>query len=153
VRAIILIQGTPISSPRADTLQTEPGFMKNLFNLLFRIPPHQLYILSLCVSSSIAIWSYSIGAGIFAVQAVFEFADGDHTGLRDIPLGSLQQLNFGPWHLLFCPFLFALAGLLAVVTDRFSPEAIRDRCSFFALGDRRIFAWVALVLLVFFIGK
>jgi hypothetical protein len=127
--------------------------MKNIFNLLFKLPPQKLYLLALCVSSVIALWSYSVGAGIFAVQAVFEFPEGDHTAPRDIPLGYVQHLNFGPWHIIFCPFLFSLAGLLAVVTDRFAPGAIRDRCSFLALGERPVVAWVALVLLVLFVGK
>ena len=90
----------------------------NLFNRVLRLPPSQLYLGSLGVAVVLALASLAVGAGWISADISFEFSGGKATKPRDIPLGYVQQLNFGLWNFLFCPVLLAAAGMAASVRAR-----------------------------------
>ena len=124
----------------------------NLFNRVLRLPPSQLYLGSLGVAVVLALASLAVGAGWISADISFEFSGGKTTKPRDIPLGYVQQLNFGPWNFLFCPVLLAAAGMAATLTDRLAPEGLKHS-SFFRLGERPSLVVLSAVLLVASLAK
>lgn len=67
-----------------------------------------------------------VGCGTFKTHVELVMNNGEiHT--RAIKLGYTQQLNYGPWYVGICPFLFWLAGLLATQTRRL--ESCSDSCA------------------------
>lgn len=124
----------------------------NLFNRVLRLPPSQLYLGSLGVAVVLALASLAVGAGWISADISFEFSGGKATKPRDIPLGYVQQLNFGLWNFLFCPVLLAAAGMAATLTDRLAPEGLKHN-SFFRLGERPSLVVLSAVLLVASLAK
>ena len=125
----------------------------NLFDGVLRLPPSRLYLVSLAVAVVLALASLGVGAGWISADVAFEFAEGKTAKTRDIPLGYLQQLNFGPWNLLFCPVLLAAAGMTATLTDQLAPEELKQRCSFFCLGRKPSVVMLSAALLVAFLAQ
>lgn len=127
----------------------------NILGAMLQTNPLKLFLFAWLVGVLITIWSYYVGTGYFSVHAKIIFDDATLNEAKEISLGFIPQLNYGPWYFLpfLCPAVFLLSALTARATERFTPLHLKEKCSFIRLLENPLIACCGVVILLGFVGK
>jgi len=123
----------------------------NLLHDVASLEPWKAFLLAFGVGLGLAVWSSIVGVNFFWVKINIQHLAGiEEQRLR---LGFLDQVNYGLWYLVFCPFLFML-----ISTAYRSTALIGVRSSKFIMPFEKLrydwkLALLGLLLLFMFVGK
>lgn len=87
----------------------------NLPVILLDTHPGTLLVASLFLGIALAVWSVINRVGIIDAKILFSLSPEGSASvnevIRNLPLGYLQQLNYGPWFMLGLPILLSVAAM------------------------------------------
>lgn len=112
--------------------------------------PGNAFWFCISVTTVLAVFSYLIGVGWFSALVSFSTVAGSTKTLL-INLGYLQQLNYVPWYLTLCPFVFMLSTLSCRMITMSCPGSLHARCDVATLTRRPAMILIGLVVLVLFL--
>jgi hypothetical protein len=131
----------------------------NLPGLILDISPGKLLVGGILLGFSLAVWSGVVHVGM--IDAVVAFDLKPVAGItpnltqRDLPLGYIQQLNYGPWFLLGMPLLLASAAMAWTWWNRScdNPDNnIPSNASLRAASKSPMMSVLGIALTLFFVG-
>lgn len=77
--------------------------------------PGRLFTWTLLLGILLALWAIVNRVGIIQARVIFALAASDDlkstSVTRDLPLGFIQQLNYGPWYVIGLPILLAIVAM------------------------------------------
>jgi len=123
----------------------------NLLHALAGLEPWKALVLAFGVGLGLAFWSSVVGVNFFWVRIQIEHLGG--TEEQKLHLGYLDQVNYGLWYLIFCPFLFMFISTAYASTALVTVRSSKFIVSFDKLRHDGRLALFGLMLLILFVGK